>query len=104
MWYSFYMASKMDLPSTTNPVRQHRVTLGERGRLVLPAALRKTQGLKEGDQLIVRVEEDGSLRILSLRDQLEQWRGRFEHLAPERSLADELIEERRAEVNQTREP
>lgn len=41
------------------------VRLDERGRLVLPAALRRRLGMRAGDELVVREEGDGSLRVES---------------------------------------
>ncbi|MBW4551012.1 MAG: AbrB/MazE/SpoVT family DNA-binding domain-containing protein [Aphanocapsa sp. GSE-SYN-MK-11-07L] len=38
-----------------------------RGRLVLPASLRKRIGLQEGDRLVISVELDQSLRLVSLK-------------------------------------
>ena len=41
--------------------------LDERGRLVLPAALRRRLGLEPGDDLLVSEEPDGILRVSSRR-------------------------------------
>lgn len=43
--------------------------IGERGRLVLPAALRRQSGLTEGQDVIAIVEEDGRV-ILESRERL----------------------------------
>jgi AbrB family looped-hinge helix DNA binding protein len=62
---------------------------------VIPAPLRRVLGLSEGDRLIVR-EEAGRL-VLEKRETVKQrLRGRFAGVPTERSLADEIIEERRA--------
>jgi AbrB family looped-hinge helix DNA binding protein len=74
------------------------IALGERGRLVLPAQLRRTLGLHAGDRLIVSVDADGALRLVSARDQAQKLLGLYSDLAPGRSLADELIAERHAEA------
>jgi AbrB family looped-hinge helix DNA binding protein len=74
------------------------VTLGDRGRLVLPAAIREQLRLTSGDRFLLRVEEDGSIRLESFRAIAERNRGLFAGLAPGRSLVDELIAERRAEA------
>lgn len=71
--------------------------LGARGRIVLPASVRKRLGLKGGDRLILTVESDSTLRLIGLRAQVEKHRGLLKHLAPGRSLVDELIQERRAD-------
>jgi len=49
------------------------VILGESGRIVLPAAIRKELGLKAGDRLTV-TSEAGELRILSRKMALESIR------------------------------
>lgn len=74
------------------------VTVGARGRVVLPAALRERLGVKEGDRLVLTVEKDGTVKVVSLRDAVRRAQGMFAHLAPGRSLVDELIAERREEA------
>jgi AbrB family looped-hinge helix DNA binding protein len=77
---------------------RHTIALGERGRLVLPAQLRRRLDLHPGDRLIVTVDTEGGLRVISARDQAERLRGLYRELAPGRSLAEELIAERREEA------
>jgi len=84
--------------NTSLPPEQYTIRAGERGRLVLPASLRKRIGLQEGDRLVVRVEPDNSLRLVSLTDQIRRLQGIFKDIAPGVSLAEELIQERRAEA------
>ena len=74
------------------------ITLGERGRLVLPAPLRRRLDLHPGDRLIVTVVAQGDLRVVSAREQAGRLCGIYQDLAPGRSLADELIAERREEA------
>lgn len=71
------------------------VQLGDRGRLVLPVDIRKRLNLHEGDELLVTVQSDGSLRIASARQMIRETRGLYR---TRRSLSDELIKERRAEA------
>jgi hypothetical protein len=40
------------------------------------------------------VEPDGSLRLVSMREQVHRLRGLYRDLAPDTSLADELVEVR----------
>jgi AbrB family looped-hinge helix DNA binding protein len=80
-----------------SPPERYAVTLGDRGRLVLPASLRRELGIRTGDRLILSVQEDGSVRLMSARQLAAGAKGMFKDLAPGRSLADELIAERRAE-------
>ena len=69
------------------------------GRVVIPAALRTQLDMREGDQLIWRVEAD-QLVVTTRRAQLKKAQTMFQQLvqptAP--SVADELIAERRAEA------
>lgn len=77
---------------------QYSVQLGARGRLVLPARVRKRLGLHDGDRMILMVQPDGSLRLASLRAELKKLQGIYAHIAPGKSLVDELIRERREEA------
>jgi len=74
------------------------VQVGARGRLVLPSEVRKRLTLEEGDTLVLSLEEDGSLRLRSLREQVRRGMGLFQGTAPGGSVADELIRERREEA------
>ena len=68
------------------------------GRIVIPAELRRAMGLKDGDEVLVRLEE-GELRISTRRERLKRARAMVRsRLDADRSLADELIAERRAEA------
>jgi AbrB family looped-hinge helix DNA binding protein len=73
------------------------VLLGERGRIVLPAPLRRRLGLQSGDRLIVTPDGEGGFRVVSARVQARRLHGLYRDLAPGRSLAEELIAERRDE-------
>jgi AbrB family looped-hinge helix DNA binding protein len=77
------------------------VTVGPQGRLVVPAALRRRLGLQPGDVLVATADEDRL--VLERRDAiLARLQGRFAHIPPDVSLADELIAQRRQEAE--REP
>lgn len=74
------------------PIEVH---LGCQGRLVIPASLRRSLELVEGDKLILR-EEEGRL-VLEKQETIKQrLKARFNKVPKERSLADELITERRS--------
>ena len=80
-------------------VTNFRIQLGERGRVVLPAELRKRLNLQAGDLLVAFVDDDDSeVRLVSAREIVRRTSGMYEDLAPGRSLVDELIAERRAEA------
>lgn len=77
----------------------HTVVVGDRGRMVLPSAVRRELGLTAGTRLLVDVESDGSLKLQPFRAAAEQTRGLLRELAPyEGSAVDELLVERRAEA------
>ena len=76
----------------------YRVRIGDGGRLVIPAHLRRELGLKAGDDVVLEVE-NGELRVRSLRDAIARAQALVRRYLPEgRSLADELIAERRREA------
>lgn len=76
---------------------QYVVRLGERGRLVLPAELRRLAGLVEGEELML-VYRDGVIRLASRRELARAGRGMFAHVGSGRDLIGELLAERREEA------
>src|SRR5438034_1696728 len=73
-----------------------KVTSG--GRVVLPAAARNTLGLKDGSDLRI-VLEDRQLVLIPYFEVIRRLQEKYRRLIPgDRSLADELIAERRAEA------
>ena len=80
---------------TEVPELRTRVRLGEKGRLVIPAAMRKALGIADSDMLDLTVV-DGELRIATRRERLrraQEWARQV--IPPGVSLADELSAERR---------
>ena len=74
-----------------------RVKVAEDGRIVIPAEYRQALGLHVGDDVILRLE-DGEVRILTLQKAIQRAQELVRRYIPEgRSLADELIAERRME-------
>jgi AbrB family looped-hinge helix DNA binding protein len=72
------------------------VTVGPKGRLVVPAALRRRLGISQGDVLVARAENDRL--VLESRDAiLARLQRRFAAVPADVSLVDELLEERREE-------
>ncbi len=72
-----------------------RMRINENGRVVIPASYRKALGIKAGDEVILRMEDD-ELRITTMKRRLERARRRIrQYVKPGVSLADELIAERR---------
>ena len=68
--------------------------IGKRGTLIIPAEIRRKTGLKEGDDILIEIGEDGSMHMIKrpgdFTDALrglykEVWRG----VAPETYVAEE---------------
>lgn len=75
-----------------------RVRLNENGRIVIPAAFRKALGIELGDELLLRLGEDGVLlTTIKLRVAMAQRLVR-KYVKPGESLVDDLIAERRTEA------
>jgi AbrB family looped-hinge helix DNA binding protein len=72
-----------------------KTKINENGRVVIPAAYRKALGIKAGDEVILRMEDD-ELRITTMKRRIERAQRRIRrYVNPGVSLADELIAERR---------
>jgi AbrB family looped-hinge helix DNA binding protein len=79
------------------------VSMGERGRLVLPAEIRERLGIRQGDELALILEVDGTISIKTRDVALNDLQGSFKHLAPTDHFAsDDLIAERRREADADR--
>jgi len=69
--------------------------INENGRVVIPASFRRALGIRPGETVVLRIEND-ELRITTLRQRLAKARRLVRaHVAPTTSLVDELIAERR---------
>ncbi|HSZ60997.1 MAG TPA: AbrB/MazE/SpoVT family DNA-binding domain-containing protein [Terriglobales bacterium] len=72
-----------------------RLRINENGRVVIPASFRKALGINAGDEVVLRIEKD-ELRIMTMKSRVERAQRRVQsYVKPGRSLADELIAERR---------
>jgi AbrB family looped-hinge helix DNA binding protein len=68
----------------------------ENGRVVIPAAFRKAMGIKVGDEVVLRME-DNELRILTLKRRIDRANRLVrQHVKPGTSLVDEIAERRQA--------
>jgi AbrB family looped-hinge helix DNA binding protein len=77
----------------------HTIIVGERGRMVLPSAVRHELGLVAGTRLLMDVEANGSLRLQPFRVAAERSRGMLADVGdPAVSWTDDLIAERRREA------
>lgn len=70
------------------------VTLGQQGRLVIPAEVRTALGLSPGEQLHLRIVGH-SLVLERPQDAVAELRGLAAGVPRTRSLVDELLQERR---------
>jgi bifunctional DNA-binding transcriptional regulator/antitoxin component of YhaV-PrlF toxin-antitoxin module len=74
---------------------QARIRLSEKGRLVIPVAMREALGMSIGDVIDLRVENH-ELRISTRENRLRRAQERMRRYVPAGvSLADELSAERR---------
>jgi AbrB family looped-hinge helix DNA binding protein len=74
-----------------------RVKVGPKGRVVVPASIRRELGIEEGTELMARVEGDGI--VLEPRSAaIRRLQALFAHIPRDVSLVDELIAERREEA------
>ena len=72
--------------------------LGEGGRVVIPAEIRRLLGVKEGDRILLLVE-DGELHVITVSQGIKRAQELARpYIRPGVSMADDLIAERRAEV------
>lgn len=72
--------------------------LGGEGRVVLPAAYRRALGLKNGDHVQVRLEDD-EIRVVSRATAIRRVQDLVaRHSKDDKSWVDELIAERRREA------
>jgi AbrB family looped-hinge helix DNA binding protein len=69
------------------------------GRVVIPAALRSVLGLREGDEVVLRLDDNGELRLITRAAALRRARDLYRRFAPEgESLADQVIADRRRDA------
>jgi AbrB family looped-hinge helix DNA binding protein len=72
-----------------------RARVNENGRVVIPASYRKALGIKAGDEVILRMEDD-ELRITTMKRRIERAQRLVrKYIKSGTSLVDELIAERR---------
>ncbi len=70
--------------------------LGPQGRIVIPARIRKSLGLQQGDVLHTRIEQEQL--VIEKREAIERRLQEHFRKFEGRSLANELIAERREEA------
>jgi AbrB family looped-hinge helix DNA binding protein len=76
-------------------MNEARMKLNENGRVVIPAPLRTALGIRAGDELVMRIEDD-ELRITTLKRRIQRAQDHVrKYVKPGTSLVDELIAMRR---------
>lgn len=73
----------------------HDVSVGPKGRVVIPAAIRRELSIGEGSSLVAMVD-DGGVLLLPRSEVKRRLRGMFAQVPV--SLSRELIEDRRREA------
>jgi len=87
-------ATEVARPAESTELRS-RTRLGEKGRIVIPAAMREALRMADGDILDLRFL-DGELRITTLRERIRQVQERAKrYVKPGTLVSDELSAERR---------
>jgi len=80
---------------TTSSELKARTRLGEKGRVVIPAAMRQALGIDAGGVLDMRLV-DGELRISTIRNRIRRVQERASrYVKPGTLVSDELSAERR---------
>lgn len=89
-------------PSGEPKLPPTKLRLGPDGRVVIPAAFREALGLADGDTLIASIE-NGELHLLTVQAAVRRAQAIVRRFVPEGvSLVDELIADRRREVERER--
>ncbi len=79
-------------------MQQHHTRLQNGGRIVVPAAFRQAMNLSEGEEVVLRLDENG-LHVYSLKQALDRARAVVDkYVGKQDRLVDELISERRTEA------
>jgi AbrB family looped-hinge helix DNA binding protein len=80
-------------------VETYSARLEKSGRILIPAAVRRSLGLAEGSMVVVKVESSGAIGIVSRSQALAQARKELrKHIPAGRDLVEELIQDRQREA------
>ncbi len=89
-----YKSQFIILPMITEVTR-----LTNGNRVVIPAAIRKSLGLRVGDAVTLVLQDNGEVRLLTQAEAVRQAQALVrQHVDKNRSLVDELLAERREET------
>lgn len=73
-----------------------RTRVDRNGRVLVPAAIRRSLGLREGTELLVSEDEQGRVVLQTSESAWARVQSLFDEVAPTRSVVDELLADRRA--------
>jgi AbrB family looped-hinge helix DNA binding protein len=77
---------------------EYRTNINENGRLVIPSACRKALGIKPGDEVVLRLEDD-EIRISNVKSALKRARRLVkQYIKTKDKLSESLIKDRRKEA------
>lgn len=87
-----------EIPLRRKVLRRRSISVGENGRMNLPADLRRRLGITGAGKITIEEYED-RVEIVSLQQRLARVHELMKpHLRPGHSMSEELIRERRAEA------
>lgn len=75
-------------------MQEHRIKIGEGGRVVIPAIYRKAIGINPGDELVILVQ-DGELRLFQQKQALKRIRKAVSKTKHKSSYVDDFLFVRR---------
>jgi AbrB family looped-hinge helix DNA binding protein len=78
-------------------MREFNVTVGENGRMIIPALFRKHLNLNAGDEVVVKLSTDNDIVIHSPKQSLKKLQAFIKSKNISGSLVDAVIEMRRKE-------
>jgi AbrB family looped-hinge helix DNA binding protein len=88
----------MDIIDNLHHNEPIRVRIAAGGRIVIPAEIRQSLGVREGDELLIIRERDG-IRITTVLQTAKEVQAFFEQFKkPGESVVDEFLAERREEA------
>jgi bifunctional DNA-binding transcriptional regulator/antitoxin component of YhaV-PrlF toxin-antitoxin module len=89
-------AGLAEQPASASTGARRLLKLGPDGRVLLPADLRKAMRLRDGDNLVATVAEDGVLTLWGTDVGLDKLRKLVAPYVPDGSVVEEFLKDRRA--------
>ena len=86
----------MTLANSSIP-QDYTLDIEPEGCLTFPKEIQQILNWEDGDRLILTLEDNGKLELVSLKQQVKKLRVLLNNKSPDRNSVDKLIEERRHE-------